>query len=105
MKMLHILFDDVRDLNGMDIIVRTGPAMLYFISKIDTTGHYLYLDNDLGGHIEGIDVLERLILLKQYPAHVYLVTSNTSARERMQTALTNYGYTPDATYLQWSYRV
>lgn len=91
--MFHILFDDIRNLNGMDIIIRTPPAMLEFIDSFDTTGHFIYMDNDLGDfELEGRHILFNILDDGQRPAHVYLVTSNVVARINMTRQLLSYGY-------------
>lgn len=104
--MFHILFDDIRNLNGMDFIVRTSGAMLEFIRSFDTTGHFLYMDNDIGDkNIEGHHVLRRLLTDGHRPAHVYLVTSNVVAREIMAIALEHAGYVKGIDGLQFSWPI
>lgn len=101
--MFHILFDDIRNLQGMDIIVRTSKAMFDFLDGFDTTGHFLYMDNDLGGMTEGKDVLATLLEYGQRPDHVYLVTSNTVAREYMKNDLLATGYVMGLDGLQFNW--
>lgn len=92
----HILFDDVRNLNGMDFIIRTWSAMEKFIDTFDTSGHVIYMDNDVSEVVEeeGQYILESLLFLGQRPKMVVLVTSNIVARSRMAANLQDYGYKP-----------
>ncbi|AFQ22244.1 hypothetical protein My1_085 [Pectobacterium phage My1] len=92
--MLHILFDDVRNLEGMDIIARTTEAMHSLIELHLIKGCYLYMDNDLGASEEGYDILTTILTkTDNRPAYVHLVTSNPVARIRMQQLLEAEGYT------------
>lgn len=91
--MYHILFDDQRNLAGMDFIIRTAKAMEHFIEKFDTTGHFVYFDSDIGDtEIQGYDVLCYLLSLGQLPAHVAIVTANPIDAEKMRVVLDQYNY-------------
>lgn len=106
MKLLHILMDDIRDLNGMDIIIRTPHAALQYVANNDTTGHFLYMDNDLSGEpgeIEGHDILARVLLLGQRPKKVILVTSNPVAAQWMRNALLDVGYKENVNRVEYDF--
>lgn len=99
---MHILIDDIRNLDGMDIIIRNAHTATTFIDTFDTTGHVLYMDNDLGHHsIEGRHLLTTLLELGQQPSLVVLVSSNPVGVADMQHTLKHYGYIVDATGRQF----
>lgn len=90
---MHILFDDVRNLEGMDIILRTSEAMVLFIQNFNTSGHFVYFDSDIGDpSIQGYHILRRLLEKGQRPSHVCIVTSNPVDAENMRVTLVEYGY-------------
>lgn len=92
--MYHILFDDCRNLHGMDFIIRSAKAMEQFVEQFNTTGHFVYFDSDIGDmEIQGYDVLVYLMMLGQRPAKVAIVTSNPVDAEKMRTLLSDYNYT------------
>lgn len=106
MKPLHILIDDIRDLNGMDIIIRTPKAALRYVTENETTGHFLYMDNDLSGEpgsIEGHDILGRVLLLGHRPKKVILVTSNPVAAQWMRNALLDVGYKENPNRIEYDF--
>lgn len=91
--MLHILFDDCRNLHGMDFIIRSAEAMKQFINKFDTTNHFVYFDSDIGDpNIQGYDILYSLISRGQRPAHIAIVTANPVDAERMRKFLVSKNY-------------
>lgn len=92
--MFHILFDDQRNLAGMDFIIRTAKAMEQFVDSFDTTGHFVYFDSDIGDmELQGYDILCYLVSLGQRPAHVAIVTSNPVDADRMRVLLAEENYT------------
>lgn len=95
MKPLHILIDDVRNLNGMDIIIRTPVVALDYVRNNETTGHVLYMDNDLSSNpkdLEGQHILRQLLDWGQRPKKVVLVTANPVAAQNMREDLKDLGY-------------
>lgn len=95
MKVLHILIDDIRNLQGMDIIIRDPLAAYAFLDMFDTSGHILYMDNDLGDNDlinEGQSILRYAISLGHLPRKVVLVTSNSVAASNMRNLLEDHGY-------------
>ncbi len=82
MKELHVLIDDLRELD-VDITCRTVEHALYIL-KVEPVTH-LYLDNDLGDDqpMEGVDILKWAAENDLVPDNVYLVTANPIAKKRM----------------------
>jgi hypothetical protein len=104
MKVLHILIDDIRNLQGMDIIIRDPQAAYTFLDAFDTSGHFLYMDNDLGDHDllnEGQSILRYAITLGQLPKKVILVTSNSVAANNMRNLLVAHGYTENPNRVEY----
>lgn len=88
---MDLLIDDVRDFN-VDVIARNGKAGLKMLAfgGWDT----VYFDHDLGGDINGFEVLSHALLHGWLDsAKVKLVTSNPVGRDRMINALTDNGFT------------
>lgn len=106
MKPLHILIDDIRNLEGMDIIIRNPRAAFNYVVDNDVTGHFLYMDNDLSCNpedIEGHDILGRVLLLGQRPKKVVLVTSNPVAAQWMRNALLDVGYKENPNRVEYDF--
>lgn len=107
MKPLHILIDDIRNLEGMDFIVRTPDAAYDFADKFDSTGHFLYMDNDLGDEDnylnEGQYILRYILDLGQLPKKVMLVTSNSVAASNMRTMLLAHGYKENPNRVEYDF--
>ncbi|WDR22170.1 hypothetical protein PJM41_0085 [Salmonella phage vB_SenS_UTK0009] len=100
----HILIDDVRNLNGMDIIIRTPEAALKFLENNDTSGHFVYMDNDLAvDGMEGYQILRLLLELGQRPKKVVLVTSNPVGRENMRNDLLDEGYQENPNRIEYDW--
>jgi len=87
---MWLLIDDVRDLN-VDVIARNPDAAYKMLSL--GGWECILFDNDLGTEIEGYQILDWALERNLIPDHVQLVTSNTVALARMQSALTTAGYT------------
>lgn len=92
---MEILIDDIRNFEGLDIIVRTPVAAFAFLEVFDFSGHILYMDNDLG--VEGLEnegrtILKRILEKQQLPSKVMLVTSNIIAKADMVHTLQDAGY-------------
>lgn len=101
----HILIDDVRNLNGMDIIIRTPEAAVEFLNKTDTTGHFVYMDNDLAvDGMEGYQILRLLLEFGQRPKKVVLVTSNPVAKQTMRNDLLDLGYKENPNRIQYDWQ-
>ena len=96
--MLSVLIDDIRDLPGMDVIIRDPEiavelfTQLYLLAYDTKQALHLYLDNDMGKPTEGIHILQEIISNDTLPDRVTLVTSNPVARERMKSSLAHEGY-------------
>ena len=102
---LHILFDDVRDLNGMDIIIRNPDVAYEMLYQLQLQGNYLYLDNDMGSKVEGHHLLRRILEDKDlYPKKVVLVTSNSVAAENMRQQLKTAGYQENPNRIEYDWQ-
>ena len=100
----HILIDDVRNLHGMDIIIRTPEAAIEFLNKTDTTGHFVYFDNDLAvDGMEGYQILRLLLEFGQRPKKVVLVTSNPVAKQTMRNDLLDLGYKENPNRIEYDW--
>ncbi|ECP6930394.1 hypothetical protein FUV06_17135 [Salmonella enterica] len=101
----HILIDDVRNLHGMDIIIRTPEAAVEFLNKTDTTGHFVYMDNDLAvDGMEGYQILRLLLEFGQRPKKVVLVTSNPGAKQTMRNDLLDLGYKENPNRVEYDWQ-
>lgn len=101
----HILIDDVRNLHGMDIIIRTPEAAVEFLNKTDTTGHFVYFDNDLAPNgKEGYQILRLLLEFGQRPKKVVLVTSNPVAKQIMRNDLLDLGYKENPNRIEYDWQ-
>lgn len=101
----HILIDDVRNLHGMDIIIRTPEAAVEFLNKTDTTGHFVYMDNDLAVKgMEGYQILRLLLEFGQRPKKVVLVTSNPVAKQTMRDDLLDLGYKENPNRVEYDWQ-
>ncbi|MEW0646950.1 cyclic-phosphate processing receiver domain-containing protein [Escherichia coli] len=101
----HILIDDVRNLNGMDIIIRTPEAAVEFLNNTDTTGHVVYFDNDLAvDGMEGYQILRLLLEFGQRPKKVVLVTSNPVAKQTMRNDLLDLGYKENPNRIEYDWQ-
>lgn len=101
----HILIDDVRNLHGMDIIIRTPEAAVEFLNKTDTTGHFVYMDNDLAvDGMEGYQILRLLLEFGQRPKKVVLVTSNPVAKQTMRNDLLDLGYKENTNRVEYDWQ-
>lgn len=101
----HILIDDVRNLHGMDIIIRTPEAAVEFLNKTDTTGHFVYMDNDLAvDGMEGYQILRLLLEFGQRPKKVVLVTSNPVAKQIMRNDLLDLGYKENPNRVEYDWQ-
>lgn len=88
---LHLLIDDIRNLPGMDIIIRNPKYAAAALQNFSVT--HLYLDNDLGeGLQEGWQILHQALEHGNAPKNIRLVTSNPVARKKMQLMLEAHGY-------------
>tara|TARA_Y100000310_G_C19980909_1_gene489724 strand:- start:165 stop:467 length:303 start_codon:yes stop_codon:yes gene_type:complete len=91
MKGTHLMIDDVKTYDGMDIIARnydSGMAILYYIEIT-----HLYLDYDLGEEGgEGEKILNKMFDTIQAPKHIQLITFNPVGRTRMENILKDNGY-------------
>ena len=101
----HILIDDVRNLHGMDIIIRTPEAAIEFLKGTDTTGHFVYCDNDLAvDGMEGYQILRLLLEFGQRPKKVVLVTSNPVAKQTMRNDLLDFGYKENPNRIEYDWQ-
>ncbi|WGG14251.1 hypothetical protein [Salmonella phage phC17] len=101
----HILIDDVRNLHGMDIIIRTPEAAIEFLKGTDTTGHFVYCDNDLAADgMEGYQILRLLLEFGQRPKKVVLVTSNPVAKQHMRNDLLDLGYKENPNRVEYDWQ-
>ncbi len=94
----------MRNLHGMDIIIRTPEAAVEFLNKTDTTGHFVYMDNDLA--VDGIRLPNFRLLLEfgQRPKKVVLVTSNPVAKQNMRNDLFDLGYKENPNRVEYDWQ-
>lgn len=101
---MHILIDYVRNLSGMDVILRTPEAALKFLDGFDTSGHFVYMDNDLAiKGTEGYQILRKLLDFGQRPKKVVLVTSNPVGAENMRNDLLDAGYKENPNRIEYDW--
>jgi hypothetical protein len=88
-----LLVDDIRNIEGVDMICRSGEIALEQIHNWEDISS-LYLDNDLGeGKLEGYDFLVKLYRINgKVPSRIVLVSSNPIARERIRNFLRDLNY-------------
>lgn len=94
---LHLLIDDIRDLNT-DLIARTYEVGISCLLMLQVT--HLYLDHDLGGPDgkTGYDILKFIFdpAVKEFkvdvPRFIQLVTQNPVGRINMEKLLKSEGY-------------
>ena len=90
--MLHVLIDDIRNIQGMDIICRnasSGIRTCYYFNNIS----HLYIDHDLGDETRsGYDVIIELLKCGYCPNNVQIVSSNPVGVKNIAAALIDYGY-------------
>jgi|GEM_PF-5291100 len=99
-----LAIDDVRACDYANVVARTYKDGVDALCKMGPWDE-LHLDNDIGAveqqysltgkPYEGYDVLvliEAAFMNSQYPKVVNLLTSNSSARQKMQSALTKMNY-------------
>lgn len=106
---MRILVDDVRNINGVDIIARTYDGAK--VAIWGTTPHsvnpidILYLDNDLGEldddgtpsmYKDGQGILRWMFVNDLHPKQIILVTANIVARNNMISTLLDNGYVYDS---------
>jgi len=98
---LHLLIDDVRDIN-VDITARTPETGKRILQSQPIT--HLYLDHDLGQDSDGNEVdngykvLNWAIENDCVPANVIVVYSNPVGRTNIERALEYEGYKRDGSW-------
>lgn len=96
MKELHLLIDDCRNLDDMDLIARTYSVGISCLIMLSVT--HLYLDHDLGEEKTGYDILKFMAdysilgFKHKMPGFIQLVTSNPVGKENMKNLLISEGY-------------
>lgn len=90
---MHLLIDDIRDLQGMDIICRTADAGIKAVKQLSPS--HLYIDHDLGADsINGYQLIVKLLEAKKCPTHVQIVSSNPVGVKNIGAALIDAGFMP-----------
>lgn len=89
---MHVLIDDVRDLEGMDIICRTASAGMRVCCFFGNDITHLYIDHDLGESKNGYEVIKTLLSAGFCPPYVQIVSSNPVGVKNIGAALLNAGY-------------
>lgn len=102
---MKILIDDIRNIEGMDIIIRNYEhakmitPLLFYNNEI-----HLFLDHDLGGEKTGYHFICYLIenaltwaeedykVHSFMPTRVTIVSANPVGRQNIERALNNFGY-------------
>ena len=98
MNEFHLLIDDIRNLDDMDLIARTYNAGVSCLIMLSVT--HLYLDHDLGEDQTGYDILkfmaDHVLYCKGFknimPSFIQLVTANPVGKENMKNLLISEGY-------------
>ena len=94
MSALHVLVDDCRD--GADVIIRNPENAVAVIRRLFKDISALSMDNDMGGSVQGYEILEQILQdsknTKHYIPTIYVVTGNIVAGRRMRDDLTAAGY-------------
>jgi len=87
MPELYLLIDDVRIVEGMDLVARTAEEGRNALLNNPVT--HLVLDNDLGVNqdMEGYDILMWAIKNNCVPAAVSIISANPVAKKRIEAAL------------------
>lgn len=85
--MFELLIDDMRNIGGVDLTVRTSEEGIRALRDNEVT--HLYLDNDLGEDqpMEGIDILNWARDNNLVPPNVFIVSANPVAKRRMEDVL------------------
>jgi hypothetical protein len=103
MELIDVLVDDQRDL-GYSVIIRHPDCAKRVLDMISRSYRInkLGMDNDMGGFIEGRQILEQFLETcrtinagtthNPYPRVVEIVTSNPPARMYMEGTLRQHGY-------------
>ena len=93
--MYEILIDDIRNVEGVDIIFRTAESARNFLIENDFKDEIsvLYMDHDLGDLKDnGYKILSSILEKNIRPKKVTLVTSNPVGRDNMCSILSFYNY-------------
>lgn len=92
---MKILVDDLRDIEGMDLIARTfhsgKMACYYFNEHIK----HLFIDHDLGSmepNETGYGLITALLESRSCPPRVTIVSANPVGRDNIGRALEHHGY-------------
>lgn len=86
MKHLVIAVDDMRDLKA-DILCRTYKGASELANAMCFKDMELLLDHDLGESKTGYDFIKELLLTKNLPWQVFIVSSNPVGRDNIGGAL------------------
>lgn len=86
---MWLLIDDVRNYNA-DVIARTADAGIKLLREMEWEA--VIMDNDLGEHTQGWQVLDQALREGYRPNRVQICTSNPPARDRMRAMLQKAGY-------------
>lgn len=90
--MRTILVDDLREIDGIDLVIRSDKEFFENIEEIKEED-ILYMDNDLACEKDGYQLLEYLIEEKKIrPNKVGIVSMNPVGRNNMEKILLNNGY-------------
>lgn len=87
---MWLLIDDIRNREDADVIARSSQVAMRLLEDNNFEG--VIFDNDLGETKEGWEILEWAIYHGVLPDKVEIITSNPSARSRMELALRSEGY-------------
>ena len=87
MTELYLLIDDVRIVEGMDVVARTSIEGRAALLQHPVT--HLVLDNDLGANqdMEGYDILMWAIQNDCVPGTISIISANPVAKRRIEAAL------------------
>ena len=93
--MYEILIDDIRNVEGVDIIFRTAESARNFLIEKEFKDQIsvLYMDHDLGDDEDnGYKILSSILEKNIKPKKVTLVTANPVGRKNMCSVLSFYDY-------------
>lgn len=106
---LHVLVDDAKHMEGMDIICRTADGAQALLAGLQMPIGVLYMDHDLGPGKDGYDVLKTYFEYCDqngdspmfWPRVIQFVTMNPHGRDRMAGLIKDRGYTKEAGSPNW----
>ena len=91
-KMIKVLIDDMRELDGMNLVIRNYQSYLNTKETLLNNDFELYLDHDLGEEKSGYDVIKDLFESGIFPESIFVITMNPVGRKNIYDVLEYYHY-------------